>query len=210
MKVQYVISALRAGKNKFTVAQLTDIIRSDAGDAALARRTRRALFVARKAGIVLEPIRDGGKAVSAYQLAGSIPEGALTAAPARKSARARTKTVTAKTISKEVSAIVAKNKAPSKSTPSPKTKKALATAKTDEDIAAIKAKNLATMKAVHAKTSQDVHPVTKRKLTDEQKAVRAEFEQMEREAELEEARREERAALRANAPSYLFKESYAE
>lgn len=209
MKVQYVISALRAGKNKFTVAQLTDIIRSDAGDAALARRTRRALFVARKAGIVLEPIRDGGKAVTAYQLSGSIPDVAL-ATPARKSARARTKTVTAKTISKEVSAIVAKNKAPSKSTPSPKTKKALATAKTDEDIAAIKAKNLATMKAVHAKTSQDVHPVTKRKLTDEQKAVRAEFEQMEREAELEEARREERAALRANAPSYLFKESYAE
>ena len=200
MKVQYVISALRAGKNKFTVAQLTDIIRSDAGDAALARRTRRALFVARKAGIVLEPIRDGGKAVSAYQLAGSIPEGALTAAPARKSAKA-TSTKAAKS---------AKVVTKSKSTPSPKTKKALATAKTDEDIAAIKAKNLATMKAVHAKTSQDVHPVTKRKLTDEQKAVRAEFEQMEREAELEEARREERAALRANAPSYLFKESYAE
>lgn len=201
MKVQYVISALKAGKNKFTVAQLTDIIRSDAGDAALARRTRRALFVARKAGIVLEPIRDGGKAVSAYQLAGSIPEGALTAAPARKSAKATStkvaksaKTVSAKTISKEVNAIVAKNSAPSKKTVA----------------ADVKAKNLATIKAVHAKVAQDVHPVTKRKLTDEQKAVRAEFEQMEREAELEEARREERAALRANAPSYLFKESYAE
>lgn len=193
MKVQYVISALRAGKNKFTVAQLTDIIRSDAGDAALARRTRRALFVARKAGIVLEPIRDGGKAVTAYQLSGSIPDVAL-ATPARKSARARTKTVTQKQISKEVDAIVAKNKAPSKKTVA----------------ADVKAKNLATIKAVHAKVAQDVHPVTKRTLTDEQKAIRAEFEQMEREAELEEARREERAALRANAPSYLFKESYAE
>jgi hypothetical protein len=101
--------------------------------------------------------------------------------------------VTAKTISKEVAAIVAKNKAPSK--------------KTDAEV---KAKNLATMKAVHAKVNQDVHPVTKRKLTDEQKSVRAEFERMEREAELEEARREERAALRANAPAYLFKESYSE
>jgi len=191
MKVQYVISALKAGKNKFTVSQLTDIIRADAGDAALARRTRRALFVARKAGIVLEPIRDGGKAVTAYQLQGSLPDVAV-AAP-RKASRARTKTVTAKTISKEVAAIVAKNKAPSK--------------KTDAEV---KAKNLATMKAVHAKVNQDVHPVTKRKLTDEQKSVRAEFERMEREAELEEARREERAALRANAPAYLFKESYSE
>jgi hypothetical protein len=191
MKVQYVISALKAGKNKFTVSQLTDIIRADAGDASLARRTRRALFVARKAGIVLEPIRDGGKAVTAYQLQGSIPDVAV-AAP-RKASRARTKTVTAKTISKEVAAIVAKNKAPSK--------------KTDAEV---KAKNLATMKAVHAKVNQDVHPVTKRKLTDEQKSVRAEFERMEREAELEEARREERAALRANAPAYLFKESYSE
>lgn len=191
MKVQYVISALKAGKNKFTVSQLTDIIRADAGDASLARRTRRALFVARKAGIVLEPIRDGGKAVTAYQLQGSIPDVAV-AAP-RKASRARTKTVTAKTISKEVAAIVAKNKAPSE--------------KTDAEV---KAKNLATMKAVHAKVNQDVHPVTKRKLTDEQKSVRAEFERMEREAELEEARREERAALRANAPAYLFKESYSE
>ena len=52
MKIQYVLDALKAGKNKFTVNQLTDVIRADAGDKALARRTRRALFVARKAGIV--------------------------------------------------------------------------------------------------------------------------------------------------------------
>ena len=42
MKVQYVIDALKAGKNKFTVSQLTDIIRADAGDAALARQIGRA------------------------------------------------------------------------------------------------------------------------------------------------------------------------
>lgn len=193
MKVQYVIDALKAGKNKFTVSQLTDIIRSDAGDAALARRTRRALFVARKAGIVLEPLRDGGKAVIAYQLQGSIPDVAV-AAP-RKASRARTKTVTAKTISKEVAAVVAKNKAPTK-------------VKVDTD--AIKAKNLATMKAVSAKVKQDVHPVTKRPLTAEQKAVLAEHAQNERDAELEAIRAEERADLRANAPAFLFKESYSE
>ena len=193
MKVQYVIDALKAGKNKFTVSQLTDIIRADAGDAALARRTRRALFVARKAGIVLEPLRDGGKAVVAYQLQGSIPDVAV-AAP-RKASRARTKTVTAKTISKEVAAVVAKNKAPTK-------------VKVDTD--AIKAKNLATMKAVSAKVKQDVHPVTKRPLTAEQKAVLAEHAQNERDAELEAIRAEERADLRANAPAFLFKESYSE
>jgi hypothetical protein len=197
MKVQYVIDALKAGKNKFTVSQLTDIIRADAGDAALARRTRRALFVARKAGIVLEPIRDGGKAVTAYQLQGSIPEVAV-AAP-RKASKARTKTVTAKTISKEVAAVVAKNKAPTKKV-----------AKVKVDTEAVKAKNLATIKAVHAKVTQDVHPVTKRKLTAEQKAVLEEHAQNERDAELEALRAEERADLRANAPAFLFKESYSE
>ena len=197
MKVQYVIDALKAGKNKFTVSQLTDIIRADAGDAALARRTRRALFVARKAGIVLEPLRDGGKAVTAYQLQGAIPDVAV-AAP-RKASRARTKTVTAKTISKEVAAVVAKNKAPTKKV-----------AKVTVDTEAVKAKNLATIKAVGAKIKQDVHPVTKRPLTAEQKAVLAEHAQNERDAELEALRAEERADLRANAPAFLFKESYSE
>lgn len=198
MKVQYVLDVLKANKNKFTVAQLTEVIRADAGDAALARRTRRALFVARKAGIVLEPVRDGGKAVVAYQLQGSVPETAL-AAPARKSSRGRTKTVTAKTISKEVSAIVAKNKAPSK--------KVVKATTTDADV---KAKNLAMIKAVGAKVKQDVHPVTKRALTAEQKAVLDEHARNEREAELQELRDQERADLRANAPSFLFKESYVE
>ena len=195
MKVQYVISALKAGKNKFTIDQLTAIIRADAGDAALARRTRRALFVARKAGIVLEPLRDGGKAVVAYQLSGSIPDTAVTAAPARKASRARTKTVTAKQISKEVDAIVAKNKAPSKK--AAKVVKTASLMTSDE----VKAKNLATMKAVSAK-----HKSLDARLTPEQRAIREEFDA----EEAEYARQEERAALRANAPAFLFKESYSE
>ncbi len=188
MKVQYVIDLLKAHKNKFTVAQLTEHIRSDAGDAALARRTRRALFVARKAGIVLEPIRDGGKAVVAYQLQGSVPENAL-ATPARKASRARTKTVTAKQISKEVSAIVAKNKAPSKKV-----------------AADVKAKNLETMRAVTAKQKK-LHPVTKRELTDEQAAVLDEFKELDAMYDSEE---QTRAVARASVREYLTKESYVE
>jgi hypothetical protein len=193
MKVQYVLTALKNGKNKFTVSQLTDVIRADAGDKALERRTRRALFVARKAGIILEPLRDGGKAVTAYQLSGAIPESALTATTTRKAAKARTKTVTAKTISKEVAAIVAKNKAPSKKAAS----------------ADVKSKNLATIKSVHAKIKQDVakHPVTGRELTDEQADVLEEFRALESAWESEEQDREfARAAVREN----LKKEAYVE
>jgi hypothetical protein len=189
MKVQYVLTALNAGKNKFTVSQLTDVIRADAGDKALARRTRRALFVARKAGIILEPLRDGGKAVVAYQLSGSVPATATVATTTRKASRARTKTVTAKTISKEVAAVVAKNKAPSKKAAT----------------ADVKAKNLATIKAVHAKTKQ--HPITGRELTDDQADVLDEFRALESAWESEEQDREfARAAVREN----LKKEAYVE
>jgi len=192
MKIQYVLDALKNGNNKFTVAHLTDVIRADAGDKALERRTRRALFVARKAGIVLEPIRDGGKAVVAYQLMGGVPTDAWNEAHAvatRKASRARTKTVTAKTISKEVAAVVAKNKAPSKKAAT----------------ADVKAKNLATIKAVHAKTKQ--HPITNRDLTDEQADALEEFRALESGWETEEqTRNAARAAVRENLP----KEFYAE
>jgi hypothetical protein len=62
------------------------------------------------------------------------------------------------------------------------------------------------MKAVSAK----LHPVTKRPMTKTQEDVLDEFAQIEKQAELEEIRAEEQAALRANAPSFLFKETYAE
>jgi len=199
MKVQYVIDLLKAHKNKFTVAQLTEHIRADAGDAALARRTRRALFVARKAGIVLEPIRDGGKAVTAYQLQGSIPD----VVPVRKASRARTKTVTAKTISKEVSAIVAKNKAPSKKVAVEKPATKTASLMTPAEV---KAKNLETMRKVSAKRKK-LHPITNREMTDEEAAVLEEFKQLDAMYDTEE---QTRAVARASVREYLTKESYVE
>ena len=80
-------------------------------------------------------------------------------------------------------------------------------AKVAKSDAEVKAKNLATIKAVGAKIKQDVHPVTKRPITAEQKAVLDEFAQMEREAEAE---REDKEFARASVREYLKKEVYAE
>lgn len=202
MKVQYVLSALAAGKNKFTVDQLTAIIRADAGDKALARRTRRALFVARKAGIVLEPLRDGGKAVTAYQLQGPLPE--IAATPVRKAAK---RAASPKAAAKAKVTKGSLESAVRKINASSKVKKQLATAKTDEDIAAIKAKNLATIKAVGKKVKQEVHPITGRELSDEQADVLNEFRALESAWESEE---QDRAFARAAVRENLKKESYVE
>jgi hypothetical protein len=212
MKVQYVLTALKAGKNKFTVSQLTDVIRADAGDKALERRTRRALFVARKAGIMLEPVRDGGKAVVAYQLQGSVPETATVVTTARKAAKAASPKVAtkAKAASPKVATVklstvvkkVSKNFVAAKA----KAVKTKTEVKVDE---AIVAKNLATIKAVHAKVKQNVakHPITGRDMTDEQIDALEEFRALESGWETEEQERNAaRAAVRENLP----KEFYAE
>ena len=205
MKVQYVLTALQLGKNKFTVSQLTDVIRADAGDKALERRTRRALFVARKAGIMLEPVRDGGKAVVAYQLQGSVPETATVATTTRKAAKAASPKVAAKQKTVKLSTIVKKV---SKNFVAAKAKavKTKTEVKVDE---AIVAKNLATIKAVHAKVKQHVakHPITGRDMTDEQIDALEEFRALESGWETEEQERNAaRAAVRENLP----KEFYAE
>lgn len=205
MKVQYVLTALKAGKNKFTVSQLTDVIRADAGDKALERRTRRALFVARKAGIMLEPVRDGGKAVVAYQLQGSVPETATVVTTARKAAKAASPKVAAKQKTVKLSTVVKKV---SKNFVAAKAKavKTKTEVKVDE---AIVAKNLATIKAVHAKVKQNVakHPITGRDMTDEQIDALEEFRALESGWETEEQERNAaRAAVRENLP----KEFYAE
>ena len=205
MKVQYVLTALKAGKNKFTVSQLTDVIRADAGDKALERRTRRALFVARKAGIMLEPVRDGGKAVVAYQLQGSVPEIATVATTTRKAAKAASPKVAAKQKTVKLSTVVKKV---SKNFVAAKAKavKTKTEVKVDE---AIVAKNLATIKAVHAKVKQNVakHPITGRDMTDEQIDALEEFRALESGWETEEQERNAaRAAVRENLP----KEFYAE
>jgi hypothetical protein len=186
MKAQFVIDLLKSNANRFTPEQLETATGSP-------RRARRALFLARKEGVKLEAIRDSGRAVTAYVCTDTaLPTIAAKPAKAAKAvsakAAAKAKTIPAKTISKEVAAVVAKNKAPSK--------------KVDE---AVKAKNLATMKAVSAK--QKLHPVTKRPLTDEQDAVLKEFAQMERDAEAE---REDREFARASVREYLTKEAYVE
>lgn len=258
MKVQFVLDLLAAHGNKFTVDQLSAYIRSQVGDKALERRTRRALFVTRKAGIILESIRDGGKAVVAYQLQGAIPAVAATAKASKGSAKAKVAAAPkapklrgsssdedteyfaamAYQKAKENSNIHAKSNAiidkaiKSGDIKLPKVKvtkaaseksvRAINAAHTarvtkidparvsDEAKAAIKAKNLDTLKAVSAKTKGRLHPVTKRPITDEQATVLDEFAALQKQAELEEIRAEERESLRANAPSFLFKESYSE
>jgi hypothetical protein len=230
MKVQFVLDLLAAHGNKFTVDQLSAYIRSQVGDKALERRTRRALFVTRKAGIILEYIRDGGKAVVAYQLQGAIPAVAATAKASKGSAKAKV-VAAPRNIHAESNAIIDKAiKSGDIKLPKVKVTKAASeksvrainaahTAKvtkidparvSDEAKAAIKAKNLDTLKAVSAKTKGRLHPVTKRPITDEQATVLDEFAALEKQAELEEIRAEERESLRANAPSFLFKESYSE
>ena len=230
MKVQFVLDLLAAHGNKFTVDQLSAYIRSQVGDKALERRTRRALFVTRKACIILESIRDGGKAVVAYQLQGAIPAVAATAKASKGSAKAKV-VAAPRNIHAESNAIIDKAiKSGDIKLPKVKVTKAASeksvrainaahTAKvtkidparvSDEAKAAIKAKNLDTLKAVSAKTKGRLHPVTKRPITDEQATVLDEFAALEKQAELEEIRAEERESLRANAPSFLFKESYSE
>ena len=252
MKVQFVLDLLAAHGNKFTVDQLSAYIRSQVGDKALERRTRRALFVTRKAGIILEPVRDGGKSVVAYQLQGAIPAVAATAKASKGSAKAKVAkapklrgstsdedteyfAAMAYQKAKEKSDIHAKSNAiidkaiKSGAIKLPKVKVTKASSESsvrainaahkvkvdparvsDEAKAAVKAKNLETLKAVSAKTKGRLHPVTKRQLTDEQATVLDEFAALEKQAELEEIRAEERESLRANAPSFLFKESYSE
>lgn len=149
------------------------------------RRARSALSHARMAGIKLEAVRDG-KTVTAYRTT-STPTALTVSAPARKASKAASPKIAAKAKSTKV--VAAK---PAK----------VASAE-------IKAKNLATIKAVHAKTKQNVakHPITGRDMTDEEASVLEEFRALELAYETEEQERNvARAAVRENLP----KEVYAE
>jgi hypothetical protein len=187
-KANIVIDLLRANGNAFTSAQL---VKAAGGD----RRARSALSHARMAGIKLEAIRDGGKAVASYRTTQSPTLVAGTAAPKMQAAakKAASPKVKAKQISKAKAAKTAK--AP----------KVIST----EGAKYIEAKNLETIKAVHAKVKQNVrkHPVTNRDLTDEQAEALDEFRALESGWETEEQERNAaRAAVRENLP----KEVYAE
>ena len=175
-KANIVIDLLRANGNAFTPAQLVKAAGND-------RRARSALSHARMAGVKVEAVRDGGKAVVSYRTTSTPTQ--LAVAP--------------KSTAKQ-------SKAPSK--------KAAAKAKAPKVISTegkkhIEAKNLETIKAVHAKVKQNVvkHPVTGRDLTDEQADALDEFRALEAGWESEEqTRNAARAAVRENLP----KEVYAE
>ena len=190
-KANIVIALLKSNSNRFTAAQLLTAAGNE-------RRARSALSHARMAGVALEAIRDSGRAVTAYVANGAIPTVAA-AAPARKASK---------------SAAVRKPKAE----PAVKVVKSVKTATTRKPKAVkvvaapevvaedIKAKNLATIKAVHAKVKQKVHPITARPMTDEEADVLDEFRAMEAEYEAEQERLAARAAVRENLP----KEAYSE
>jgi hypothetical protein len=193
-KANIVIDLLRANGNVFTPAQLVKAAGND-------RRARSALSHARMAGVKVEAVRDGGKAVVSYRTTATPTQLAVAPKSTAKQSKAKTLKVAAKTISKEVDAIVARNKAPSK--------KAAAKVISAEGAKHIAAKNLETIKAVHAKVKQNVvkHPVTGRDLTDEQAEALDEFRALEAGWESEEqTRNAARAAVRENLP----KEVYAE
>jgi hypothetical protein len=193
-KANIVIDLLRANGNAFTPAQL---VKAAGGD----RRARSALSHARMAGVKVEAVRDGGKAVVSYRTTATPTQLAVAPKSTAKQSKAKTLKAAGKTISKEVDAIVARNKAPSK--------KAAAKVISAEGAKHIAAKNLETIKAVHAKVKQNVvkHPVTGRDLTDEQAEALDEFRALETGWESEEqTRNAARAAVRENLP----KEVYAE
>ena len=191
-KAQFVIDLLKSNSNRFTPAQLLSATGNE-------RRARSALSHARMAGIALEAIRDSGRAVTAYVANGSLPSlpaSSAKASRAQSAKSAKTARVAAAPKVKAAPAVKTKRVAKAKVVAAP-----AAPVKTDEEVAAIKAKNLETMREVSKRNTK-----LDDRLTPEQRAIREEF-YAEEEAI---ARMEEQAALRANAPAFLFKESYSE
>ena len=183
-RAKFVIDLLQNNKNRFTTNQLEKVMGSH-------RRARSALFHARLAGVVLEAIRDGGKAVIAYQLQGAISQSALsaaTAAPVRKASKAKTPKAAAKAKAPKVKVTKALQKSV-----------AAQVEKSDAEAAAIKAKNLATMKEVtkREKTALD-------KIKED---TRAQFDALEAEWEAEEAARAEQLAARVAVAENLPREN---
>jgi hypothetical protein len=175
-KANIVIDLLRANGNAFTPAQL---VKAAGGD----RRARSALSHARMAGVKVEAVRDGGKAVVSYRTTSTPTQLAVAPKSTAKQSKAPSKKAAAKAKAPKVISA--------------------------EGSAHIKAKNLETIKAVGAKVKQNVrkHPITNRDLTDEQAAVLDEFRALEASFETEEQlRNAARAAVRENLP----KEVYAE
>jgi len=186
MKAQFVIDLLKSNGNRFTPDELE-------AATGTARRARRALFLARRdLGIKLEAVRDAGRAVTAYVFADSVLPTVAAATPKASKGSAKAKViaepkpakvkVTKASSESSVRAINAAHAA--KTVKVAKTKEVDVSRVSDEAKAAIKAKNLETLKSVSAKTKGRLHPVTKRQLTDEQATVLDEFAALEKQAEL--------------------------
>jgi len=169
-----VVNLLKANGNRFTPAQLDAATGSE-------RRSRRALFLARQMGLAIEAVRDGGRGVTAYVLA----SGDLSAIP-----------VAAPKAAKVKAPKVVKTQAPK--AVKDKAVKVVDTSRlSDEAKAAVKAKNLETMKVVSAKK----HPITKQAMTKTQEEVLEEFARMELADKID---------PREYMPAFLLKESYSE
>jgi hypothetical protein len=187
-KASFVVNLLKANSNRFTPEQLDAATGSE-------RRSRSALYWARQAGLAVEAVRDGGRAVTAYILASGDLDAVPTATP--KAAKGSAK-VKAPKVAKAPKA-PAPVKAPKvKAVKAPKAVKSVDPSRlSDESKAAVKAKNLETMKAVSAKK----HPVTKQVMSKTQEEVLEEFARMELAAQDD---------PREYMPAFLLKESYKE
>lgn len=195
-KASFVVNLLKANGNRFTPEQLDAATGSE-------RRSRSALYWARQLGLAIEAVRDSGRAVTAYVLASGDLDAIPSATP--KAAKAAKGSAKAKNIHAEANEIIAKAVKSGRVKPVPVAKvKSVKAAKvvdqsrlSDESKAAVKAKNLETMKAVSAKK----HPVTKQAMTQTQEEVLEEFSRMELAAQ---------ADPREYMPAFLLKESYKE
>jgi len=93
-KVAQLVAILEENDNKITPEQLLSVTGTP-------RRARRALFVARKGGMVLEPVRDGGRKVVAYVRQGSTTIDDVTAALAAKRKRKPKPVATTTTVAEQ-------------------------------------------------------------------------------------------------------------
>lgn len=148
MSATILINLLKKNKNRVSMADLRAAMVSEYGASVADVQTRRSVDAARRAGAVLESIRDGRK-VSALLAVGELPEiGAKKPAKTSKVKVAKKpKVKITRAMQKAVAAKVEK---------------------TDAEIAAIKAKNLETMKKVSAKFN---------KFEKEKEEILAEFDQ---------------------------------
>jgi hypothetical protein len=198
-KAKIVLDLLQSNSNRFTTVQLLNAVGNE-------RRARSALFHARLSGMTLEALRDGGRAVIAYISNGPVPTLSAPVAKAKTAKASPKKAAAAKTkpAAKAKKVVVdhsASNKRIAKAIKSGDLKiaKVISVGKSPEDVDAIKAKNLETMKAVSKREKTMLDKI--------KEDTRAEFSAMEAEWEAEEAdRRDARTAVRENLP----KEAYVE